>query len=129
MLDFDAATAETTYLAGMLPSHYAGGDLSVVIHWMATSATTGSVRWSVQFERLEANGPDLDASDFQTASAVTSAANATSGKLPVATATLTALDSAAAGDAFRIALTRDVTHADDDMTGDAEVLAVKVQEA
>jgi len=129
VLDFDAATAETTYLAGMLPSHYAGGDLSVAIYWMATSATTGSVRWSVQFERLEANGPDLDASDFQTASAVTSAANATSGKLAVATATLTALDSAAAGDAFRIALTRDVTHADDDMTGDAEVLAVKVQEA
>jgi hypothetical protein len=129
VLDFDASTAETTYFAGVLPSHYAGGDLSVAIHWMATSATSGSVRWSVQFERLAANGLDLDASDFQSASAVTSAANATSGKLAVAVATLTALDSATAGDAFRIALARDVTHTDDDVAGDAEVLAVKVLEA
>jgi hypothetical protein len=96
---------------------------------MATSATTGSVRWSAQFERIEANGPDLDAADFQSTSGVTSAANATSGKLTVATATLTALDAAAAGDLFRIALTRDVSHTDDDMTGDAEVLVVEVREA
>ena len=129
VLDFDAATAETTYFSGLLPSNYAGGDLSVSIHWMATSATSGSVRWSVQFERLEANGPDLDSTDFQTVAAVTSAANATSGKLAVATATVTALDSAAAGDAFRLSVTRDVAHADDDMPGDAEVLSVEVLEA
>ena len=129
VLDFDASTAETTYFAGVLPANYAGGDLSVSIHWMATSATTGSVRWSVQFERLEAGGPDLDASDFQTAAGVTSAANATSGTLAVATATLAALDAAAPGDAFRISVTRDVAHAADDMTGDAEVLAVDVREA
>jgi hypothetical protein len=129
VLDFDAATAESMHFAGVLASNYAGGDLAVMIHWMATSATTGSVRWKVQFERLEANGPDLDASDFQTAVGVTSSANATSGKLAVAVATLTALDSVVAGDAFRIAVERDVAHVDDGMTGDAELLSIELQEA
>jgi hypothetical protein len=129
VLDFDAATAETMFFTGVLPSNYAGGDLSVAVHWMATSATTGSVRWKTQFERLEVNGPDLDATDFQTAAGVTSPANATSGKLAIAAATVTAIDSAAAGDAFRIAIERDVAHADDDMTGDAELLIVELREA
>ena len=129
VLGFDAGTAETAYFVGVLPSIYAGGDLSVAIHWMATSATTGSVRWSVQFERLEANGPDLDSTDFQTAAAATSVANATSGKLAVAAVTVSALDAVTPGDVFRVSVTRDVAHADDDMAGDAELLSVVVLEA
>jgi hypothetical protein len=129
VLDFDAATGETTYFAGVLPSNYAGGDLSVSIHWMASAATTGSVRWNVQFERTEADGPDLDSDDYQATASVTSAANATSGVVAVTTVAITSLDSAVAGDAFRIAVGRDATHADDDMAGDAEVLIVEVREA
>jgi hypothetical protein len=129
VLDFDAATAEMMYFPGILPSNYAGGDLDVAIHWMATSATSGSTRWSIQFERLEAGGPDLDTTDFQTAAGVTSAADATSGKLSVATAAVTAHDSAVAGDAFRLSVQRDVSHTDDNMTGDAEILTVELREA
>ena len=72
---------------------------------MATSATSGQRPLERAFERLEANGPDLDASDFQTAVEANGAANATSGKLTVTTLALTALDGAVAGDAFRIAIT------------------------
>jgi hypothetical protein len=129
VLDFDADANETTHFASVLPQHYAGGDLAVKLHWMATSATSGNVRWSAAFERLEANGPDLDSTGFQSAVEATAATNATSGKLTVTTLTLTALDDAAAGDAFRIAITRVATDGTNDtMTGDAELLAVELVE-
>lgn len=130
VLDFDADANETVYFESVMPKHYAGGSLAMKLHWMATSATSGNVRWSAAFERLEANGPDLDANDFQTAAAANGAANATSGKLTVTTLTLTALDGAAAGDAFRIAVTRVANDGTNDtMTGDAELLAVELVEA
>lgn len=130
VLDFDADANETAYFAAVLPKHYAGGNLACKLHWMATSATSGNVRWSAAFERLEANGPDLDSAGFQTAAEANGAANATSGKLTVTTLTLTALDGAVAGDAFRIAVTRVATDGTNDtMTGDAELLAVELVEA
>lgn len=129
VLDFDADANETTYFTAVLPKHYAGGNLACKLHWMATSATSGNVRWSAAFERLEANGPDLDAAGFQTAVEANDAANATSGKLTVTTLTLTALDGAVAGDSFRIAVTRIATDGTNDtMTGDAELLAVELVE-
>jgi hypothetical protein len=130
VLDFDADANETAHFASVLPQHFAGGDLAVKLHWMATSATSGNVRWSAAFERLEADGPDLDSTGFQSAVEATATANATSGKLTVTTITLTALDdAAAAGDAFRIAITRVATDGTNDtMTGDAELLAVELVE-
>lgn len=130
VLDFDASTNESIYFTSVLPKHYAGGQLACRLHWMATSATSGNVRWSAAFERLEAGGPDLDATDFQTAVQANGAANGTSGKLTVTTLTLAALDSAAAGDAFRIGIGRVANDATNDtMTGDAELLAVELVEA
>jgi len=130
VLDFDADSNETSYFASVLPKHYAGGNIDCKLHWMATSATAGNVRWSAAFERLEAAGPDLDANDLQTAAEANGAANATSGKLTVTTLTLTALDGAVAGDAFRIAVTRVAGDgANDTMTGDAELVAVELVEA
>jgi hypothetical protein len=129
VLDFDADANETSYFSSVLPKHYAGGNLACKVHWMATSATSGNVRWSAAFERLEANGPDLDANGFQTAVEATAAANATSGKLTATTLTLTALDGAVAGDAFRIAVTRVASDATNDtMTGDAELVEVELVE-
>jgi len=130
VLDFDADTNETSFFSSVLPKLYAGGDLACKLHWMATSATSGNVRWSAAFERLEAAGPDLDADDFQTAAEANGAADATCGKLTVTTLTLTALDGAVAGDAFRIAVTRVANDgANDTMTGDAELVAVELVEA
>ncbi len=127
--DFDADANETMYFSSVLPAYYAGGNITCKLHWMATSATSGNVRWRAEFERLEAGGPDLDAGDFQTAAEATGAASATSGKLTVTSITLSALDSAAAGDAFRVAITRVADDGTNDtMTGDAELLAVELVE-
>lgn len=130
VLDFDADANETSYFSSVLPKHYAGGSVASKLHWLATSATSGNVRWRAAFERLEGNGPDLDSNGFQTAVEVTAAANGTSGKVTVTTLTIAALDGAVAGDAFRVAITRiaiDGTH--DTMTGDAELLQVELVEA
>jgi hypothetical protein len=129
VLDFDASTNESAYFASVLPKHYAGGDIACRLHWMATSATSGNVRWSAAFERLEANGHDLDSTDFQTAVETNGAANATAGKLTATTLVLTALDGAVEGDAFRIVVTRVANDGTNDtMTGDAELLAVDLVE-
>src|SRR5262245_25464154 len=114
VLDFDASANESTYFTSILPKHYAGGHLACKLHWMATSATSGNVRWSAAFERLEAGGPDLDTTDFQTAVEANGAANGTSGKLTVTTLTLAVLDSAVAGDTFRIAIGRVANDATND---------------
>ncbi|MEX2316320.1 MAG: hypothetical protein WD669_04150 [Pirellulales bacterium] len=127
--DFDADTNESIYFSSVLPKHYAGGNILCKLHWMATTATSGNVRWRAALERIEAGGPDLDANDFQTAVEATGAANGGSGKLTVTSLTLTALDGAAAGDAFRIALTRVANDGTNDtMTGDAELLVVELLE-
>src|SRR5262245_43585802 len=114
VLDFDADANESMHFESVLPKHYAGGNLACRLHWMATSATSGNVRWSAAFERLEANGPDLDTTDFQTAVEANGAANGTSGKLTVTTLTLAVLDSAVAGDTFRIAIGRVANDATND---------------
>jgi hypothetical protein len=130
VLDFDADTNESSYFSAVLPKHYAGGNLAVRLHWLATSATTGNVRWRAAFERLEAAGPDLDSSGFQTAIEANGAAGGTNGQVTITTLTLTALDGATAGDAFRIAVTRVADDGvNDTMVGDAELLAVELVEA
>ncbi|MGD9633960.1 MAG: hypothetical protein AB7G28_20135 [Pirellulales bacterium] len=130
VLDFDADANESAHFCSVLPKNYAGGNLTAKLHWMATSATSGNVRWRAAFERLEAAGPDLDADGFQTAVEANGAANATSGKVTVTSLTLTALDGGVAGDAFRIAVTRVATDGTNDtMTGDAELLRVELVEA
>jgi len=130
VLDFDADANETSYFSSVLPKHYAGGNLACRLHWMATTATSGNVRWRAAFERLEAGAPDLDSSGFQTAAEANGAASATSGQLTVTILTLTALDGAVAGDAFRIAVTRVANDGTNDtMAGDAELVAVELVEA
>jgi hypothetical protein len=93
---------------------------------MATTATSGNVRWGVQIERCTT---DLDADSFDTATLVTSAANGTSGIVTIAEITATAIDSLAVGDTFRIKIYRDADDATNDtMSGDAELIAVEVQQ-
>lgn len=127
VLDFDAATDEAAIFSGVIPDYanLASG-LKIRLAWMATTATSGNVRWAAQLMRCNT---DLDADSFDTSTFVTSAANGTSGIVTVAEITTTALDSLAVGDTFRIRIYRDADDATNDtMTGDAELIAVEVQQ-
>jgi hypothetical protein len=125
-LDFDAATKETTVFVGVIPQ---GADLtsglSISIFWMATTATSGDCRWEVALER---GNTDLDSDSFDTAQVGTTTTSGTSGITNKTTINLTTIDSVVAGEFFRLRVARDAANAGDTMAGDAELLAVEIQQ-
>lgn len=131
VLDFDAATEETCYFTATLPRHYGGGGVSVTLVWAATSATSGSCRWEAAFELL--TGLDIDSDSFASAQSAGGTANATNGVPTATTITFTEgaqMDFVAAGSPFRLLVRRDAdgTTGTDDVTGDAELVAIEIKE-
>jgi hypothetical protein len=130
VLDFDDTTGEAAIFTGVVPRNYAGGGITIYVHAMATTATTGTMGWLVGFERMSDATTDLDSDSFasnQTITAVT--VPGTSGVvlvLNVAVSNGANMDSIAVGEAFRIKLTRDVTN--DTAAGDVEFLALEGKE-
>ena len=128
VLDFDAATDESAIFSGVIPDYATlASGIIIRIVWMATTATSGNVRWGAQLMRCNT---DLDADSFDTATLGTSAANGTSGIVTVAEITATAIDGLTVGDTFRVKIYRDADDAvNDTMTGDAELIAVEIRSA
>jgi len=131
-LDFDASADESAVFTGIMPRNYAGGGVTVYLHWAASSDTTDTHHcyWDVAFERIAANDLDVDADSFEAANSVdTDHCNATSGKLTITAVAFTNgsdMDSVVAGDLFRLKVTRDAVN--DDMTGDAELYGIEIKE-
>ena len=132
VLDFDADTDETIYFGGILPRHYDGGGITITLVWMASTATSGNCDWECAIERHQDDAFDLDADGFATAKAVTAAAPSASGEISYDEIAFTdgaEMDSLAAGESFRLSVTRDANDATNDtMTGDAELLRVEIRE-
>jgi len=128
VLDFDAATDESAVFVGIMPEAASlGSGLIVRLNWMATTATSGNVRWGVQFER---SNTDLDSDSFAAAVEANGAANGTSGILTTTAITVTDFDGITAGDVFRLKVFRNADDATNDtMTGDAELVAVEIRSA
>ncbi len=127
VLDFDATTDESAIFLGIIPeATLLGSGLKIRLLWMATSATSGNVVWDVSLERMTT---DLDSDSFDTIASGTAAANGTSGILTVTEITLTTIDSVAAGDGYRLKVTRDANNASDTMTGDAELVVCEIRSA
>lgn len=134
VLDFDDTTDETAVFGAVLPRHYAGGGLTVYLHYAMSSATTGKVRWEVSVERIGDEQQNIDADGFATAQAVNVAAvPGTSGHVDIVTIAFTAgaqMDSLAVGEGFRLKVQRkpsDTTN--DTASGDAELRLVEVKES
>lgn len=133
VLDFDAAAAtEAAVWTGVLPNNYAGGGITIYLHWAATSATSGNVIWQSAFEYISDGSLDIDSDGFATA--VTWGAAATSGTSGIVTVTSQAhtngaqIDSIVVGASFRLKIERLGSNASDTMAGDAELVAVELRE-
>jgi hypothetical protein len=129
VLEFDAATDESAVFVGVIPEAASlGSGLKIRIHWMADTATSGTCRWGVQIERMNT---DEDSDSFDTAATAGSTTNGTSGIITTTEITITTIDSVAAGESYRLKVFRDAdgTSGTDDMTGDAQLVAVEVRSA
>lgn len=129
VLDFkDSATNEYAVFLGVLPRNYAGGGLTVTLHWMGASATSGNVVWDTSIERMNT---DEDSDSFASAQTATGAANGTSGIITATAITHSSganMDSLAVGEPFRLKVLREGDSGSDTMTGDAQLVAVEIKE-
>ena len=131
VLDFDPTTNESAVFSSVMPQHYVGTTgITVYLHYSMTSAEADTVDWDVAFERVGDQQLDVDGDSF---AAVNSADDTevpgTTGLVDVVSVAFTNgadMDSVAAGEKFRLMVTRDA--ASDDAAGDAELHAVEVRE-
>ena len=130
VLDFDDTTAEAAIWTLVLPRNYAGGGITVYVHWAVTTATTGTGGWTAEFERIGAAQQDIDSDGFASAQTITAATvDATSGNVSITNVAVSNganMDSIAVGESFRLRIKRDV--ANDTATGDLELVAVELKE-
>lgn len=129
VLDFDDTTAEGAVFSFVLPRNYASGGITVYVGSSATSATTGTIGWTVEIERV-GTAQDTDSDSFATAATITAATvSGTSGIVTTSNVAITDganIDSIAVGELCRIRIKRDV--ANDTATGDAELHFVEIKE-
>lgn len=128
VLAFDTTTAEGAVFKGVMPQNFSNATgVTVYVTWMAQSATTSTIGWTIELERVST---DQDADSFATAATVTAATvNGTSGITSTTSVAITAganMDSIVAGDVFYLRIKRDV--ANDAASGDAQLVAIEIRE-
>lgn len=129
-LDFDPTTNEYAVFSAILPRNYDGGGIVVLLHYAMSSAEADTVDWDAAFERIGDQQLDIDGDSFAAVQSVdNTTVPGTSGLVDVvgiAFADGAEMDSIAVGEFFRIKINRDAVN--DDAAGDAELLAVELQE-
>lgn len=130
VLAFDAGTDETCYWTDIAPQGLSG-TITVIVHYIMASATTGAVYFQAAIEAITpGDAVDLDAgTSFDTANSGNGTVPGTAGYEQSISITMTNADSIAAGDYYRLSLNRDADNASDTATGDCYVLAVEVRDA
>lgn len=129
VLDFNKTTQESAIFRGVMPRSYSGGDITVYLHWAATTVTTGTGGWDVAFERIGDGQQDIDSDGFAAAQQIgPDTVPATTGNVIITSVTMSnsACDSIAAGESFRLRVRRDVTN--DNADDDLELLGVELRE-
>ena len=114
---------------GVLPRRYGGNGLTVRLHAFHVP-TSGDSRWLVAIER---SNTDIDADSFAADQGGSITANGTSGissNTDIAFTSGAQMDSLAAGEPFRLRVTRDGdgTTGTDNATGDAQLWLIEMRE-
>lgn len=129
VLEATAGNTDTAIFAGVFPRSYQGGNIVVTVHWMAKTATSGTIGWDASFERDDV-GEDYTTDSWASAQTLTAATvPGSSGTSASTSVTVTAganTDSVAAGDPYRIRIRR---LNNDTATGNAQFIAVELKEA
>lgn len=127
VLDFDGAADEEAIFSFIVPSHYAAGGFTVILHVAFTTATTGTANIEVSVER---GSTDMDADSFATMTDASAVPNGTSGIETQVSIPLANMDSIVAGDHVRLKVHRDAdgTNGTDDITSDMELRSIEVRE-
>ncbi|MFB4265326.1 hypothetical protein [Nonomuraea sp. GTA35] len=129
-LAYDATTAENAYWK-FEPIAYGSGSITCDVIWYADTSTTSThgVTWQVAVAAItpSADTTNVETKSFATAqSASTDLGSADAQKLMRTTITISNLDSIAAGDEAWLRVTRLVSDAGDDLTGDAILTSVRI---
>ena len=130
VLDFDPTTNESAVFKDIMPRNYGGNGVTVYLHYAMSSAVADTVDWDAAFERISDQQQDIDSDGFAAVNSVdNTTVPGTNGNVDVVSIAFTDgadMDSVAAGEAFRLKITRDA--ASDDASGDAELFAVEIKE-
>ena len=130
VLDFDDTTNEYAVFSAVMPRNYAGGGLTVYIHYAMASAVADTIDWDAAFERIGDQQLDIDGDSFAAVQSVdNTTVPGTSGLVDIVSIAFTdgaQMDSIAVGEGFRIKINRDA--ANDDATGDGELVFVEIKE-
>jgi hypothetical protein len=129
VLDFDDTTSEAAHFASVMPQNYSDTTgVTVYVTSASSSATSGTVGWTIEFERV--TGLDVDADSFASAQTITATnVSGTSGIPTTRSVAVTKganMDSVVAGDDYRVRVKRDT--ANDTAAGDAELISVEIRE-
>lgn len=128
VLDFDpGSTQEYASFSGYMPDHYDAGGVTLTIVW-SSDATSGNVKWDAAFKSFTDDADDIDSKAYAAVNTTTVATASAAGEPDYATITFTDgadMDSVAAGEYFRLTITRDSADAADTMnSNDAELWMV-----
>ena len=123
---FDAASDEYLDFLCKLEG-YGGGGLTFQLRWRAASATANECRWGVGIRRIADDAEDLDVSHSYQFNEGDFTAPSAAGEYDYAEITFTDgadMDSWAENEMAIVRVFRNADHANDDMTGDAQLVAL-----
>ncbi len=129
VLDF--ALTEEAVFSAVLPRLYAGGGITISLHYAMSSAVANDIKLETSLERIGDQQQDLDADGFAAAQNTGDiVVPATSGLVDIITSTHTdgaQMDSIAVGEGFRVKVKR-VVVVGTDASGDLELRFVEIKE-
>lgn len=130
VIDFDAAANEYINFSGIMPRNYTGNGVTVYIHYCMASAVADTIDWDAAFERIGDQQQDIDSDGFAAANSVdNTTVPGSDGDVDIVSIAFddgADMDNVAAGEGFRLQISRDA--ANDDASGDANLVFVEIKE-
>jgi hypothetical protein len=123
VLDFDKDSDEHAQFSVAMPKSWDGGNIQFQAYWIGIAATTG-VAWALQVKALNDN-EDINVA-YGTAVVVQDDSQGSASELMVSATSGDIACSGATNDLLFCQILRDVSDGNDDMSGDARLVGIKI---